>query len=118
MVLTNISQLRGALSDIATKSTNIRVDRARKSLCEEIIHDTEDFVPYDTGKLSNSVTILDNGKQIAYTADYVEYVNEMPSSSNFDKSAHSRATSRWVDASVTLNRDKWLSNFKERVGGK
>lgn len=118
MVLADISQLRGALSVIATKSTNRRVDRARKSLCEEIIHDTEDFVPYDTGSLSNSATILDNGKQIAYTADYAEYVNEMPSSSNFDTSTHSQATSHWLDASITLNRDKWLSNFKERVGGK
>ena len=51
MVLTNISQLRGALSVIAIKSTDRRVDRARKSLCEEIINDTEEFVPYDTGKL-------------------------------------------------------------------
>lgn len=118
MVLTNISQLRGALSVIATKSTSRRVDRARKLLCEEIIHDTEDFVPYDTGKLSNSATILDNGRQIAYTANYAEYVNEMPVSNNFDKSVHSQATSHWLDASITLNRDKWLSNFRERVGGK
>ena len=33
MVLTNISQLRGALSVIATKSTSERVDRPHKSLC-------------------------------------------------------------------------------------
>lgn len=118
MILTDISQLRGALSIIATKSTDRRVDRARKSLCEEIIHNTEDFVPYDTGNLSNSATILDNGNQIAYTAEYAEYVNELPTSSNFDKSVHSQATSSWVDASITLNRDKWLSNFKERVGGR
>ena len=118
MVLTNISQLRGALSVIATKSTSERVDRARKSLCEEIIHDTENFVPYDTGKLSSSVTILDNGKQIAYTADYAEYVNNMPESNNFNRSKHSQATSHWLEASIALNSGKWLSNFKERIGGK
>lgn len=118
MVLTNISQLRGALSVIAIRSTNKRVDKARKSLCEEIIHDTENFVPYDTGKLSSSATILDNGKQIAYTADYAEYVNEMPESNNFNRSNHTQATSHWLDASMILNRDKWLSNFKERVGGR
>lgn len=118
MVLTDISQLRGALSVIATKSTNKRVDKARNLLCEEIIHDTENFVPYDTGKLSNSATILDNGKQVAYTADYAEYVNNMPESNNFDRSEHTQATSHWLDASIKLNRDKWLSNFKERIGGK
>lgn len=118
MVLTDISQLRGALSIIATKSTNKRVDIARKSLCEEIIHDTENFVPYDTGKLSGSATILDNGKQVAYTADYAEYVNNMPESNNFDRSNHTHATSHWLDASMALNKDKWLSNFKERVGGR
>lgn len=118
MVLTNIYQLRGALSVIAIKSTNKRVVKARNLLCEEIIHDTENFVPYDTGKLSNSATILDKGKQIAYTAEYAEYVNELPTSSNFDKSVHSQATSSWVDASMALNRDKWLSNFKERIGGR
>lgn len=118
MVLTDISQLRGALSIIATKSTNKRVDIARKSLCEEIIHDTENFVPYDTGKLSGSATILDNGKQVAYTADYAEYVNNMPESNNFDRSNHTHATSHWLDASMALNKDKWLSNFKERIGGR
>ena len=126
MVLTNISKLRGALSVIAIRSTNKRVDKARKSLCEEIIHDTENFVPYDTenfvpydtGKLSSSATILDNGKQIAYTADYAEYVNEMPESNNFDRSSHTQATSHWLDASIALNRDKWLNNFKERIGGR
>ena len=116
MVLTNISQLRGALSAIAIKSTSERVDMARKSLCEEIIHDTENFVPYDTGKLSSSAKILDNGKRIAYTADYAEYVNNMPESNNFNRSKHTQATSHWLDASIALNRDKWLSNFKERIG--
>lgn len=118
MVLTNISKLRGALSVIAVKSTNKRIDKARKSLCEEIIHDTENFVPYDTGKLSSSATILDNGKQIAYTADYAEYVNNMPESNNFNRSNHTQATSHWLDASIALNRVKWLSNFKERIGGR
>lgn len=118
MILTDISQLSGALYVIATKSTSERVDRARKSLCEEIIHDTENFVPYDTGKLSSSATISDDGKQIVYTADYAEYVNNIPESSNFDRSRHTRATSHWSDASIALNKDKWLSNFKERVGGR
>ena len=118
MVLINISQLRDALSVIATKSTSERVDRARKSLCEEIIHDTENFVPYDTGKLSSSSKILDNGKRIAYTADYAEYVNNMPESNNFNRSIHTQAISHWLDASIALNRDKWLSNFKERIGGR
>lgn len=118
MVLTNISQLGDALSIIAIKSVNKRVDKARKSLCEEIIHDTENFVPYDTGKLSSSAKILDNNKRIAYTADYAEYVNNMPESNNFNRSIHTQATSHWLNASIALNRDKWLSNFKERVGGK
>lgn len=118
MTLNNISQLRGALSIIAEKSTTKRVESARKQLCEEIIKDTEDFVPYDTGYLSSSATILDNGKQIAYTADYAEYVNEMPESNNFDRSIHSQATSNWFNASMNINRDKWLDNFKRRIGGK
>ena len=118
MELTDISQLSSALYDIAIKSVNKRVDKARKLLCEEVIHDTENFVPYDTGKLSSSATILDNGKKIAYTADYAEYVNNMPESNNFNRSSHTQATSHWLDASIALNRDKWLSNFKERIGGR
>lgn len=118
MVVKNLSQLRGALSVVINKSTDKRVTSARRALANEIIKDTEDFVPYDTGALSSSATVLDDGKTIAYTADYAEYVNNMPESYNFDRSTHSRATLHWVDASVTLNRDKWLSNFKKRVGGK
>lgn len=118
MVLKSIYQLRGALSVIAQKSTNKRVDKARKELCDEIIKDTEEFVPYDTGYLSSSATVLNNGRNISYTADYAEYVNNMPESNNFDKSVHGKATSNWFEASMILNRDKWLSNFKERIGGK
>lgn len=118
MVLKSIYQLRGALSVIAQNSTTKKVDNARRLLCEEIIRDTEDFVPYDTGKLSSSVTITNHNKNIAYTADYAEYVNNMPESNNFDRSVHSKATSNWFEASLALNRDKWLDNFKRRVGGK
>lgn len=118
MVIKSIYQLRGALSVVATKSTSPRIDKARKSLCQEIIDDTESFVPYDTGHLSSSATILNDGKNIAYTADYAEYVNDMPESNNFDRSVHTNATSNWFEASLALNRDKWLENFKTRVGGK
>lgn len=118
MVVTNLSQLRGALSVVINKSTDKRVISARRALANEIIKDTEDFVPYDTGALSSSATVLNDGKTIAYTADHAEYVNNMPESYNFNRSTHTQATSNWVDASMTLNRDKWLSNFKKRVGGK
>lgn len=118
MVVTNLSRLRGALSVIISKSTDKRVISARRALANEIIKDTEDFVPYDTGALSSSAKVLNDGKTIAYTADYAEYVNNMPESYNFDRSTHTQATSNWFDACVTLNRDKWLSNFKKRVGGK
>lgn len=118
MVVTNLSRLRGALSVVMNKSTNKRVTSARRALANEIIKDTENFVPYDTGALSSSATVLNDGKAIAYTADYAEYVYNMPESYNFDRSTHTQATSKWVDASMTLNRDKWLSNFKKRVGGK
>lgn len=118
MVVTNLSQLRDALSVVINKSTDNRIISARRALANEIIKDTENFVPYDTGALSSSATVLNDGETIAYTADYAEYVNNMPESYNFDRSTHSQATSHWVDASVTLNRDKWLSNFKKRVGGK
>lgn len=118
MVVKNISQLKGALSLIAIKSTSPRINKARNALCQEIVSDTENFIPYDTGQLSSSVKILNNGRDVAYTADYAEYVNNMPESNNFDKSIHTNATSHWFEASLALNRSKWLENFKMRVGGR
>lgn len=118
MVVNDIGQLRGALSVLATKSTVPRIDKARKALCKEIIHDTESFVPYDTGHLSSSVSIQDGGRSIAYTADYAEYVNNMPFSNNFDRAVHSHATSKWFEASLIFNRSRWIEDFKTLVGGK
>lgn len=118
MVLKSIYQLKGALSVVAMKSTLPRIEKARENLCKEIISDTDSFVPYDTGYLASSATILNDGKNIAYTADYAEYVNNMPETNNFNRSVHTNATSNWFEASLALNRDKWLQNFKTGVGGK
>lgn len=116
MVLTNLSELRGVLSDIVNDTTDKRVWVAKMGLFDDIIRDTEEYVPYDTGELTSSVEVTDDS--IAYTADYAEYVNAMPSTVNFSRRVHHQATSNWVEASILENRGKWLDNFRRRVGGK
>lgn len=106
------------VSKSAKKSLKERVNLILPVLADEIVHDTDAFVPYDTGYLSDAVSISNSGKTIEYYADYAERVYNMPDSTNWNTSHHPLATGEWDIASRKQNLPKWLNSFKRMVGGK
>lgn len=106
-------------SMIASKSAEIsrRSDKALRVLSQQVLKDTTPFVPYNTGKLSNSGSVLESGG-IEYTASYASGVYDLPSGTNFNTSVHSQATGEWLRVSIDKNIDSWVKRFAREVGGK
>lgn len=115
MVLKSLSQVSLLLSKNLERYLGENVEIAKNLLAEEIINDTTEYVPYDTGKLTKSSAIRKDGQIIAWTADYAEYVYNMPETNNFQQDVHQKATSAWFDASRLQNESKWVKNFERNL---
>ena len=102
-----------------------RLAKAQEALDISVLRDTEPYVRYDTGKLnSNSIFEADIGSgQIVYTAyDYYgrQYAKYPYYNTTNKVSTHGHAQARplWFEYSKQLNKEKWVSEVKEIVGGK
>ena len=76
----------------------------------EVLRDISDpYVPYDTGKLSQNVTVDENGvtyhQPYARRIFYGDYIN-------FHVDKHPLATARWTDVAMANHSDE----FDNRVG--
>lgn len=118
MIIVNISKLPTALKTVMTREVNERVSKVKEELGEEILRDTENFVPYDTGHLTRSGVVGKGGDYLAYTASYATYVYNMSDTYDFKKDVHSQATPQWLDASYKQNYKKWANSLRRKVLGK
>ena len=109
------TRIRDKLSDYTYNSLQSRIMIAKMNLAPKVAKDIEQFVPYDTGNLNSSVKISATGESIEYTADYAEYVYNMPPSNNFKTDVHANATSHWSDVAATFYKDFWYDEFKRMV---
>ena len=109
------TMIRDELSDYAYNSLQFRIMIAKMNLAPKMVKDIEQFVPYDTGNLNSSVKVRGDGSAIEYTADYAEYVYNMPQSNNFKTDVHANATSQWGDVATSLYKDLWYDEFKRMV---
>lgn len=109
------TMIRDELSDYTYNSLQFRIMIAKMNLAPKMAKDIEQFVPYDTGNLNSSVKISGIGESIEYTADYAEYVYNMPPSNNFKTDVHANATSQWGDVAAIFYKDFWYDEFKRMV---
>lgn len=109
------TMIRDELSNFAYDSLQSRIMIAKMNLAPKMAKDIEQFVPYDTGNLNSSVKISAMGESIEYTADYAEYVYNMPTSNNFKTDVHANATSQWGDVAAIFYKDFWYDEFKRMV---
>lgn len=91
----------------------------------------EDYVPYSTGELNDTTkkrvkfSLGSSIKgSISYTADYADEVyNYDPNAVNWDRSVHSKATSRWDEAALgikgnrTVEYDNAMTQVANLLGG-
>ena len=112
-----------------------RADRAKETLANEILKDTEQFVPALTGSMSSRDRV--QGDTIVYPGPYAQFLWNgfvmvdpdtgspwaRPGASKvvtgrslvFTRAMHGQAQSHWMDASKAVNMAKWEKTFKEAI---
>jgi hypothetical protein len=104
-----------------------RADKAEVWLANEILKDTDPFVPMLTGSLSQRSHV--EGKSVVYPGPYARYlyygkVMKGPKYGPkyatdkdlvYTKSVHPNAQSHWFEASKAQNLPKWLRGVKKLV---
>ena len=106
-----------------------RVSKAEKIFTEQVMKDTDKYVPALTGSLSMR-THIENGQQIVYPGPYARFLYYgkvmiyEPTGSTFaprgehkvvtdrdlvmHKTMHALASSHWFEVSKAANTEKWL----------
>lgn len=84
-----------------------------KAEAHEVLRDISDpYVPYDTGKLSQNVTVSDKG--VTYNQPYARRVF-YGDWINFHKDKHPLATARWTDVAIMNNREEFNTRVKNVI---
>lgn len=104
-----------AYTKINISGISARIQRASASaqakLCERVLADSAEYVPYRTGKLCSSGKVGVNS--VSWTADYARecYYAER----TFSKKAHPKATARWFEAAKSANLAAWENEMKRMI---
>ena len=99
-----------------------RVAKANKWLCEEIIKDTDQFVPARTGALA--MNVHRQGNTIVYASpdarfQYYGKVMIDPRKAltdrnlKYSKGMHKNARPHWFEASKALNETRWMGGVRK-----
>lgn len=102
-----------------------RFKKAQIHLDQVILYDTEPYVRYDTGLLNyNAMSQNKAGSgEIIYSAYSDNGFNYASSTyynteNNVTRLTHYKATPLWFEYSKMLNKETWIKEVKEIVGGK
>ena len=94
--------------------------KAYNNLLDDIIKDTDEYVPYKSGALSRSVTKVSDG--IEYRKPYASYIFSGVSRSGkplkYNTSTHNKATSHPVQRALDENIERYTKKYaKYLLGG-
>lgn len=102
----------------AVKRFSPKYKRAQAWLDNEVLKDSDPYVPFRTGKLAQSGiigTVIGSGK-IIYNAPYAKkmyYGNH-----NFNKSKHPQASSQWFEKAKAAKKSAWTEGVNKLMRGK
>lgn len=95
------------------------IERAQKYLDNQVLKDTDKYVPMRTGILVKSGilgTRIGSG-EIDYIAPYAKKMY-YGVTIRFNKSRHPLACAKWFEASKAVNRRSWLAEVRRIAGGR
>lgn len=95
-----------------------KFQQAQKFLDNEVLKDSDPFVPMDTGNLRNSGirgTVLGSG-QVIYNAPYARHCY-YGKKIHFSPAKHPQATAQWFEKAKALHKKKWLSAVDRVIKG-
>lgn len=104
-----------AYTKIELGGISARIQRAsaaaQAKLCETVLTDSAEYMPYRTGKLCSSGKV--GVSSVSWTADYARecYYAER----TFSKKAHPKATARWFEAAKSANLAAWISETEKMI---
>lgn len=95
---------------------------AKEKVLKQIVKDTDEYVPYKTGKLSSNVEVKPISSEIVYKEEYASFAFEPVSRSGKPKKysveRHSNAQGYPLQAAEKENSDKWAELYaKELLNG-
>lgn len=93
--------------------------RARALVVHNVRSDTERFVPYLTGHLSDQSVDLSRAEDgiIAWRAPYAARVYYMKNA-NWTRFRHPEAGPQWMERSAAVNKERWRKIAAQSFGGK
>ena len=94
--------------------------KAQKWLDNEVLKDSDEYVPMDTGNLRNSGitgTTLGSG-EVVYNAPYAKRMY-YGTHFNFSKDKHPKACAQWFEKAKAVKKDAWKNGAEKivRQGG-
>ena len=126
------------LDSIADKF-GARCTRAQRAVAEQVVSDTEPFVPFLTGSLNMRTYVREanGGAQVVYPGPYARYLyfgklmvdpatgsawasqgtRKVLTDKNlvFNQTGHSQAQDHWFEASKAVNLDKWMGTAERAL---
>jgi hypothetical protein len=94
-------------------------EEARKKLLDKVIEDTDEFVPYKTGKLSKNVVANTTTNEVIYQEEYASYAfNPIAPSGvpkQYNHEVHPNAQGYPMQKSIAEHEEDWLELFRKEV---
>lgn len=105
------------------KQISSRIERnlpeAKRKTLERIAKDTDEFIPYKTGRLSKSVEIKPADSSILYSSEYASFAFNPVAPSGvpkqYTKTVHQNAQGYPLQASYSVHDAEWAEYFREEL---
>lgn len=95
------------------------IEKAKSKSLDKIIKDTEPYVPYKTGSLSNSVVKNVATSTISYTAPHASFAFEPIAPSGkpkeYNQSVHTKAQGYPIQAAYNEHSQEWAEFFAKEL---
>lgn len=113
-----------------------KLSKAQRDLAYQIIADTQDYVPFNQGILSNSAHTENENQEIVYNTPYARYLymgklmldsrgsawakkhtkkHVVNKDLTYSKEHHSKAGAKWYERSKEDNLENWINTVKKAV---
>jgi len=105
-------------SDI-TRKVKANETKAKQKVLEQIVKDTDEFVPYKTGTLAKNVTVSPEKSSITYEEEYASFAFDPIAPSGvpkqYTKDTHPNAQGYPFEAAADQHGMEWARLFREEL---
>ncbi len=110
--------LDNLIEDI-TQKVKANEERAKQKVLEQIVKDTDEFVPYKTGSLAKNVTVNPEKSSITYEEEYASFAFDPIAPSGvpkqYTKDVHPNAQGYPFEVSADKHGMEWAQLFREEL---